>query len=199
MDIAQSTSQSVREETAELASWALSAKGNTPPQHVGRGGTHDTTETCFPKRALDDACSQTKFEESSRPGPILEGSEASSGHSSRSSSRSHGRSALTDMLRRSTQTVDPGTQSEDEGSYYDGTGRIVTVRQGIISQPTERTTLLLKKAAYRSDTSPGYGSIQDLESYEAGTKASSGLKHSAIPRKYMPGSKRLGQSARGEP
>lgn len=59
------------------------------------------------------------------------------------------------------------TPSTEEGSITTPDPQFVTVRGGIISQPTERTTLLLKQAALRSDASPAYGSVQDLESLKA--------------------------------
>ena len=55
----------------------------------------------------------------------------------------------------------PVVQRDEAGQH------VVTVNGGILSQPTERTRLLLKKAAQRSELSPVYGSVQDLENCRA--------------------------------
>lgn len=73
-------------------------------------------------------------------------------------------SALTDMLRKP-----PGAEEEisdlDEEVFVDSKGVLpVVVGEGIISQPNERTSLLLKTAAYALDGAPKYGSMQDVES-----------------------------------
>ena len=68
---------------------------------------------------------------------------------------SHGRSALTELIRNT-----PPTEEDSHGTDEDETPTTaglhpVTVQEGIISQPSERTTLLGMKTAY--------GSIKDLE------------------------------------
>jgi len=73
-------------------------------------------------------------------------------------------SAPTDMLRKP-----PGAEEEisdlDEEVFVDSKGVLpVVVGEGIISQPNERTSLLLKTAAYALDGAPKYGSMQDVES-----------------------------------
>ncbi|KAG8533341.1 uncharacterized protein KY384_002124 [Bacidia gigantensis] len=175
LDIPQNTSQSVRQDTAELASWALydpNRRDATPPQYLGTDSTLQPPDTQFAKHIIEYGSSHRGSNSSSRPNAIEEISEPPSQHTSRSSSRSQGRSALTEMLRMSTPTEVSSTRSEDEGSHHKVDHRIVTV-DGIMSRPTEQTTLLLKKNTYRSDTSPIYGSVQDLESLKASPKSCS--------------------------
>ena len=68
------------------------------------------------------------------------------------------------MLRKS-----PACERDecDEGSEvsFDSKGmQPAIVGQGIISQPSERTTSLLSRTAQRSERKPGYGAIRDIES-----------------------------------
>lgn len=164
----RSNARSVREDTAELASWALSDFHNTaspPIRHNETSSTPHTDEIQFPRRKQAQYARPHAVDNSSRPDPIEEMSEPHSGGTSSSNSKSRGRSVLTDMIRRAPYTQDSSSSSSiQEVEHHRDGHRIVTVREGIISQPTEQTTLLLKKTAWRSDTSPKYGSFNDLES-----------------------------------
>ena len=173
IDVKHNTSHSIREDTAELASRALSdSKHTTPPRrHSDTLIAPQHVPTQFPKRHQPSDSGQPTSGISSKPKPIQEVSEPTSSGTSRSSSRSHGRSALTDMIRRSPPSRD--TSPPDQKHYSGGRNDLATVGEGIISQPTERTTLILQKAAYRSDISPQYGSIPDLESLSRAERISS--------------------------
>ena len=92
---------------------------------------------------------------SSRPEAIREVPEPTSPQSSQSSQMSHGQSALTELIRNSPPTKeDSNCTDEDEPPTTEGLHPVI-VREGIISQPSERTTILRKRTAY--------GSIKDLE------------------------------------
>ena len=68
---------------------------------------------------------------------------------------SHGQSALTELIRNSHPTEEDTLGTDDDGSPATAGLHSVTVQEGIISQPSERTTLRDKRTAY--------GSIKDLE------------------------------------
>ena len=159
-DIAQNTSQGVREDTAELASWALSEaiRNRNSPSRLPPPPTPHNKANCLSKHPGQQYTTQRQTNESARPDPIEEVSEPSTPYSSSSSQKHPSKSALTEMFRSSPpkEDVTPNTDDEEE---LDGNGHYaVTVGDGIISQPTERTALLLKKAC---------GPPRDLESQEA--------------------------------
>jgi len=107
--------------------------------------------------------SPKRSNELSRPEVIEEGSEPVSPNS-RPSVRHLPSSALTDMLQKPPVAEDE-ISDLDEGIFVDSKGAApVVVGEGIISQPIERTSLFLKKAAYALDGTPKYGSMQDVES-----------------------------------
>ena len=92
---------------------------------------------------------------SSRPEAIPEVPEPTSAQSSQSSQMSHGHSALTELIRNSPPTEEDSHDTDEDESPTSAGLHPVTVREGIISQPSEQTTLLGNKTAY--------GSIKDLE------------------------------------
>ena len=163
IDTAQNNSQSVREETAELASRAL-LRGHSPPRDNGVASTLQNADPQPANERDHNNLGPKDSRESTRPHPIEEESEPPSRSSSHSSSTSQPQSALSEMIRNSPPTEERVSDVDDEEMVDEVGNHIVTVNRGIMSQPTERTALLLKKAAYRSDISPGYGSVQDLES-----------------------------------
>lgn len=55
------------------------------------------------------------------------------------------------------------TDNTDEDQLSDEGFQVVTVNKGIISQPSERTGLLLRKAISGRGESPDYNTISDLE------------------------------------
>ena len=155
--IAKDTSQGVREDTAELASWALSDIASNRSEHSPSRNHTSSTAQHVPYQSSqlnrDDLTRHTS--NSSRPEAIEEVPELTSLQSSQSSQKSHAHSALTELLRNSYPTEeDSHSTDEDESPTVAGL-HPVTVQEGIISQPSERTTLLDNKTAY--------GSIKDLE------------------------------------
>ena len=158
VNIIRNASQGVREDTAELASWALSDIASNRSEHSP--SRHHTPSTAqhqsYLSSQLDqDNQSRHASNTSSHPEAIQEVSEPTSPQSSRSSQQSQCQSALTELIRNSPPTEEdsPGTD-EDEPPTTAGV-HPVTVREGIISQPSERTVLLGKRTAYDS--------IKDLE------------------------------------
>lgn len=157
-DIARNASQGVREDTAELASWALSdIASNRSEKSPSRPHASSTAphHSHLSNQLDQDALSRHESNTSSHPEAIQEVSEPTSPQSSHSSQQSQCQSALTKLIRNSPSTeVDSHDTVEDESPATAGV-HPVTVREGIISQPSERTTLLDKRTAY--------GSIKDLE------------------------------------
>ena len=94
---------------------------------------------------------------------FLEVSEPSTPHNETVSPHSQSPSALTELIRQSLSNEDSPTDTEDEEALGSSGVQPVTVREGIISQPNERTSLLLKKVAYGPKGTPTHGSVQDLE------------------------------------
>lgn len=182
--VAQNATQDVRDDTAELASWALSdittSRYRTSP-NKGRASPTQSNNRLEERSDFKNTGHQV-FEGAPRPDIIVEVSESSSPRHSNPSPKSPGASALTQMLRegppREGSAIDDLT--DDEAS---SNAEIlpVTVDQGIISQPRERTALLLKKAAYDI---PTYGSLQDVESQTLMSSGHvSGLKAAAASAK----------------
>lgn len=172
IDITHNSSQDVREDTAELASLAIPESASTranlrylpplPPDEPGWGPSETISSV---SEVMDQAVNSPKRQiESSRPEAIPEVSEPASPKSMRSKRYSPPPSALSAMLKGSGTLED---EDDDElftvSSLDDGLVQPVVVSEGIISQPSERTTLLLKKAAYGSEHAPDYGSTHDLE------------------------------------
>ena len=107
---------------------------------------------------------------STRPGVIQEVSEPVSPDDVGSSRKSSPVSALTELIRNSPSSQEESLDLEEsvgsggEEMPCDEGYQAVTVRKGIISQPTVRTKLLLRRAMSGHETSSVYGSITDLES-----------------------------------
>lgn len=163
VDISRSASQGVREDTAELASRALSelASGrseHSPTLHHTSPTARRRSDTYFGGYSEHADLTYRKSNESSRPDPIEELSELSIPHSSHCSQQSHCQSALTEMIKNFSLIEENGRDTDEE--ELRGTAAIhpVTVHEGIISQPSERTVLLAKRTAYNS--------IKDIESQE---------------------------------
>ena len=159
-NIARDTSQGVREDTAELASWALSDIASNRSEHSPSRVHTSPTPQHLPYQScqLNQEDLKRHTSNSSRPEAIEEVPEPKSLQSSQSSQKSHVHSALTELLRNSPPTEeDSHSTDEDESPTVTGL-HPVTVQEGIISQPSERTRLLDNKTAY--------GSIKDLESQQ---------------------------------
>ena len=102
-----------------------------------------------------DDLSRHESKTSPRPEAIQEISEPTSPQSSHSSQKSQFQSALTELIRNSPPTEEDGHVTDEDESHITAGLHPVTVREGIISQPSERTAMLGKRTAY--------GSIKDLE------------------------------------
>ena len=173
IEIAQDNSHDVREDTAELASWALADR--TPlstgqsPSHISCSPASVTAQCHYEFKSLStpdqDTLSQPESDHSTRHSVIHEVPEPASPGSLHSSRKSPGLSALSEMFRKTPPSDEETTDTEQDDQLEDSLGlRPVTVQEGIISQPHERTVLLLRKHAYGSNRADAYGSIQDIES-----------------------------------
>ena len=156
INITRDASQGVREDTAELASWALSDIASNRSEHSP--SRHHPSSTAQHHSYLSsqlDQIDSTRHESNSSPRPeaIQEVSEPTSPGSS--SQHSECQSALTEMIRNSPPTEEDSHGTDEDESPATADVHSVTVREGIISQPSEQTTLLGKRTAY--------GSIKDLE------------------------------------
>jgi len=165
INITQNTTREVREDTAELASWALSdiassRSGNTPTrQHLL--ATQHNHESPIHHQSDHEYLSREESNRSARDA-IVEVSEPSSPNNSSIPQQSPGASALTQMIRNSPPNEHESASDITDNETYTGVEvQPVAVGQGIISQPNEQTALLLQKAAQRS---PVYGTVEDLES-----------------------------------
>ena len=177
-EIKQDASDGVREDTAELASWALSdvasiRSSHSPSRHnisSASNQRHPQTESYFAGRMEQDDLSRDEANDPSRPGIIEEVSEPASPDSLQSFRVSRGTSVLTEMVRTSPPTEEGSTETLENDMAVGSGVQPVSVQEGIISQPDEQTALLLRKVAYGSDESNKYGSIRDLESQGAGAR-----------------------------
>lgn len=158
INITRDASQGVREDTAELASWALSdiasiRSEHSPSRHLSASAAQHHS---YLSSQLDQGdLSRYDSNSSSRPEAIQEVSEPTSPRSSHSSQQSRCQSALAEMIRNSPPIEEDSDETDEDESPADTEVHPVTVREGIISQPSEQTTLLVKRTAY--------GSIKDLE------------------------------------
>lgn len=179
IDITQNTSQSVREETAELASWALSdfyrqgspaqfpsgpAYRRKPASHVANGVDCDQEDALLANPSLEAE-------------PLDGNLQSSAAHNTRHLRHSRDESALSEMIRRSPPLPHVTHEAAAEAVPFDDVdmGRVTEV-EAIISQPTEGSSLLFNSRIPRS---VGYGSIQDLESVKG---TSQGLAHTSLGR-----------------
>lgn len=158
INITRDASQAVREDTAELASWALSdiasvRSEHSPSRHFSSSAAQHHS---YLSSQLDQGdLTRHDSNSSSRPEVIQEVSEPTSPGSSHSSQQSRHQSALAEMIRNSPPTEEDSDRTDEDESPATADVHPVTVREGIISQPSEQTTLLGKRTAY--------GSIKDLE------------------------------------
>ncbi|KAL8854558.1 MAG: hypothetical protein Q9221_000593 [Calogaya cf. arnoldii] len=166
IDIASDNSREVREDTAELASWALSDKPSfdnvqSPPAHLIPPTSLLNNDGKPNGQNLLDF---TQAEDFSRPDVIPEVSEPVSPSSMPFSRRSPGMSALSEMFKTTPPTDDDGSSIND-GVESVGSPKLgaVTVQEGIISQPTEQTALLLREQARRSYVGNSSSYLGDLE------------------------------------
>lgn len=141
-----------------MASWALSEIASNRSEHSpSQNHTSSTTQHHSYLSSQMDLDDLTRHESntSSRPEAIQEVPEPTSSQSSHSSQMSHGQSALTELIRNSPPTEEDIPETEEDELHATASLYAVTVREGIISQPSEQRTLRGKRTAY--------GSIKDLE------------------------------------
>ncbi|KAL8832520.1 MAG: hypothetical protein Q9191_000202 [Dirinaria sp. TL-2023a] len=172
IDITHNSSHDVREDTAELASLAIpeAASARTHQSHLtqatpGESSSGISESTSAVSDVMDQGLYSPKGQnEPLRPAAIAEVSEPASPKSIRSKRNSPPSSVLSAMLKGPQIFEDDDDDGPlTESSLGGGFVQPAVVNEGIISQPSERTTLLLKKAAYGSENAPTYGSVHDLE------------------------------------
>ena len=160
----------MREDTAELASRALfsiSHNESSPTPGLPFSPASRRGDSIIANDFGDDSSSSSRLDDRGQSSSGHEPSHTELQDKSRSSSRSGGKSALTEMIRESAG-MDRSAPGPVLGKQRVADGlKGVNLGKGNVCRPTERTTLLSQKAAYRSDKSPGYGSAQDLESLKA--------------------------------
>lgn len=164
VDISRSASQGVREDTAELASLALSdisfhhGAHSPSSRHISSSSFRKSSIFARKPSGNDRSACQASSN-STRPNFIEEDSEPTSPHSSSSSQDSRCQSALTEILKCSPPTEEESRDTDDD----EPSGKIgvqhVTVCEAILSQPNERTGLLQEQSVY--------GSMKDVESQKA--------------------------------
>lgn len=168
--------KSVREDTAELASYALSDKASiqsTSP--TGRRSSQTHLESCFLQGADSESAVSNRDIEGSRPDIIEEVSEPVSPEEG-GPGKSPGTSMLADLLRRSPPSRSPpdseeeggdkSSRSEEEDESASHQERLVITPTGVKLDATERTPLLGKD--FPSETHPpdwirGQGDLEGQE------------------------------------
>ena len=161
INISKNVSHDVRQETAELASWALSDIGSsrsnqTPTRYHAISRAHHNTETHFKNGNLaPNDPHRHESHNSPRPHAIQELSEPPSPASFYSSQDSRCQSTLTELIKNSTPIHEDSHATDQDLSSNTAGLHPVTVGEGIMSQPSERTALLKKRTAYSS--------VKDLE------------------------------------
>lgn len=143
----------------------MTSQQNTGP--IARQHSHASSFTT--KSALDlfrdhpeqDTISRQRSNDTSRPDVIVEVVEPLSPDTMDSTDPSPPTSILSEQIRKSPST-EHGSDHEEDGISFDGKNmQPAIVGRGIISQPNERTALLLRRTAYGANN---YGCPKDLES-----------------------------------
>ena len=198
IDVAHSASQDVRDDTAQLASWAskdltFQTRSTAHQHNQAPPRIHRSNSDLSGGYSDQDPVSRQRSNSTQVPDMIEEVVEPPSPDTTDSSSKCSPSSLLSERLRNSTTTKQDDKVSEDDASF-DGKGlQPAIVGQGIISQPDERTALLLKKTACRSDDFRGFGSSKDLESQKA-TRASPVVNYQRCIAQVRESSARFGRS-----
>jgi len=167
------TARSVREDTAELASYALSdrasARSVSPPR---QRPTQTSLESYF-NLGTEEERSPVRNAEGLHHHIIEEVSEPVSPESNPSSVKAPGASALTDMLKRSPPNTPPKSSEEDgdDAEVLDGNRdeesprqrRLILTPKGGDTEPTERTSLLGKDTRFETHHPDWIRGEQDVE------------------------------------
>lgn len=148
---------------------AASVRSGTPPRRYTTSAYDNTLGNLAADFEIssDQDLSTIDTVSTDHPDIIQEVSEPVSPESKHSSRKSPSTSILTELLRNVTPVEEGNTDEEEYNSTYDDTDvQIVTVRNGIISQPHERTSLLKGKVCLDLNDSRLYGLHHDIESSE---------------------------------
>ncbi|KAL8693015.1 MAG: hypothetical protein Q9218_002072 [Villophora microphyllina] len=173
IEISQDNSRDVREDTAELASWALSdkksfASGYSPTRHSLFPSISSTVSKHNGQALNQSSSGQHPFSDSLHPDAIPETSEPASPSSMQSSRKSQRMSALSQMFKNSLPIDEASSETDDEDQSVDSSGlKPVVVERGVISQPNEHTSLLLESQLYGNSDGNMYGTSRDLESQKS--------------------------------
>ncbi|KAL9604536.1 MAG: hypothetical protein Q9219_000501 [cf. Caloplaca sp. 3 TL-2023] len=173
VDISQDDSEDVREDTAELASWALSDR-------VPLSNRHSTSEHLLPAtNQLNRPSIHTRGKKEEplenshsvsfpRSDVIPEVSEPASSSSMLSSRKTARMSALSRLFNQAPSSDEEDQSANEEYQSRKSSGvKAATVREGIISQPTERSALLLKQQVYGPGAAGTDFGGDDLENQKA--------------------------------
>ena len=172
--------QSVREDTAELASYALSDKASirsgSPPQRFAAAHLD-----AYLQQPTDSETTSVRESEGLRHHIIEEVSEPVSPEEGEPS-RSPGTSVLADLLRRSPPSTSPpdNMEAEDDDQSKGGKenevnssqGRLIITSNGVKMDATERTPLIGKDAAIEEQHTDWIAGQRDIEAQESRRKAS---------------------------
>lgn len=140
--------RSVREDTAELASFALSDRASLRSPSPSRQPTTQTRLESYFSQGLDDESISTS--ELPRQATIEEVSEPVSPASGPSSHQSPGTSIITSMLKRSPPSTSPQDQdggqevveNDENHKRTERNGRLIITSNGVERDVSERTPLL---------------------------------------------------------
>ena len=132
---------------------------------------HFNNDSYFPNHLEEGNHAQHEPPDLFRPDVILETSEPASPDTTLPLRKSLPTSTLADLIRNSPPAEERNISEDESEDFSDHGGvKAVTVGQGIISQPNERTVLLLKRTISGHKRPSDYASIPDLESQKAPRK-----------------------------
>ncbi|TAQ88320.1 hypothetical protein B7494_g3343 [Chlorociboria aeruginascens] len=172
--------RSVREDTVELASYALSDKASLPSSSPSRHQNSQFHLESFFSQPDSDPISNRESE-GIRHEIIEEVSEPVSPEAGHSPNKSPGTSAIANALRYSPPNASPATEEEDnneEETYnnedeVDSTqGRLIITSNGVEVDVSERTPLVAKNATIESSHPDWISGQRDVESHESKRRAS---------------------------
>lgn len=165
--------RSVREETVELASYALSDKASARSVSPPRQRFAQTNLESYFSQSPDNDTGSGRIGEGVHRDVIKEVSEPVSPESE-GSNISHSRSALTNLIRRSPPSTSPperiiGIEEEEPAEVHlrpdedTGNPRLIAMSDGVEVDATERTPLLERSSAFEPRRPDYIGGEQDLE------------------------------------
>lgn len=170
----------MREQTAEIASWALSDAGSvrsdSSPRRryasaISSAGATDEDLSIAGGSERDEAIPRESHE-STRPGPIEEVPEPVSPNSTQSSQQSPGASVLAQLIRDSPPQEIERVGAEGTDDVVSESPPTMTVTDVDTTSSNEQSTLLRKNTPYTSHTTHHYGTTQDLEGQTHGGEVS---------------------------